>query len=581
MKTCQNCGARLDGAAAFCEQCGTPAAQTCSGCGAPLEEGAAFCQNCGKPAETAAKQPAAAYQAGGAASYPPAGAPYPPAGASYQPAAAADKKAPKKFPVKVLVIAAAAVVVIAAVLIALFVLKPASKSTLVYLKDDELYLTDLKKLEPIELTDDLYDDGGSSYYAFYSTVLTSEDGRYLFYPQGIQGDDSFDLYMVDLKANPNNAQPVKIGSGLSEYRISLDGKKVFYLDDGKLHYSDLVNKTKIDSGVYEFHINGEGTKLLYVDDEDTMYYSDSKAGGDVQKLDSDVYIQNVSEDLGRIWYLKDDTFYFLEVGKDKVKIDSKVSMVSAVYDTGEAYYVTTGSKGSTLFYYDGKESVEITDEYYSTLATGSVAMIAYNKTDKDGWAEGAYIAVGATETELDQEEAARFVFNRSCSALYFFDNYSDDDDSCELFAVQISNGAVGSPELYDEDVSSDVLWAYEDDEIVYYKDYSYDDNSGDMYINKTAVDTDVYAYSLYVRENCYYYLADTDDDMIGTLKMYDGKKTVAIADDVYSYLPDTGTTVAYITDFDTDDWVGTAYLYTGSKEPKLIDEDVSRLLQIK
>jgi ribosomal protein L40E len=155
MKTCQNCGARLDGAAAFCEQCGTPAAQTCSGCGAPLEEGAAFCQNCGKPAETAAKQPAAAYQAGGAASSPPAGAPYPPAGASYQPAAAADKKAPKKFPVKVLVIAAAAVVVIAAVLIALFVLKPLQKSTLVYLKDDELCLTDLKKLEPFELTDDL------------------------------------------------------------------------------------------------------------------------------------------------------------------------------------------------------------------------------------------------------------------------------------------------------------------------------------------------------------------------------------------------------------------------------------------
>jgi hypothetical protein len=100
--------------------------------------------------------------------------------------------------------------------------------------------------------------------------------------------------MVDLKANLNNAQPVKIASGLSEYRISLDGKKFFIWTTA----SSILRPRKQNKNRFRrlrvLH-QRRGTKLLYVDDEDTMYYSDSKSGGEVQKLDSDVYIQNVSK----------------------------------------------------------------------------------------------------------------------------------------------------------------------------------------------------------------------------------------------------------------------------------------------
>ena len=50
---------------------------------------------------------------------------------------------------------------------------------------------------------------------------------------------------------------------------------------------------------------------------------------------------------------------------------------------------------------------------------------------------GLFIAVGAVESEISQEDASSFVFNQSCSALYFLDNYSERDDSSELYAVQI------------------------------------------------------------------------------------------------------------------------------------------------
>ena len=39
----------------------------------------------------------------------------------------------------------------------------------------------------------------------------------------------FDLYMIDLKANnEKNSTAQKIGNGISDYEISLDGKKIFY-----------------------------------------------------------------------------------------------------------------------------------------------------------------------------------------------------------------------------------------------------------------------------------------------------------------------------------------------------------------
>ncbi len=678
MKICQNCGNKLEDTAAFCAQCGTPAAQTCSECGAPIESGAAFCQSCGKPVEAAAKQPAAAaaYQSGGTS--------YQPAGTAYQPAGTAPAKTGGvgKIPTKFLLIAAVAVVVIAAVLIAVFVLRPASKSTLVYLKDEGLSFSDLKRIDPYEVTDELYDDS-SDYYSYYSVsylVRTTEDGRYLFYPQDME-DETFDLYMIDLKANNSKSSSAfKVASDVSEYQISLDGKKVFYMEDDKLYFTDLKDKTKIDSDVEGFIISDDGTKLLYQDMDGKLYYSNSKTGGDVEKLDSDASVQHVSSDLSKIWYLKDDTLYYLEIGKDKVKIDSKVSSVTAVYDTGKAYYVkadtdeaplmdfvnddmaaadadlkepdyedftteVTGSYGythdevdydayndaydvyyekeirdelraeleeftytissSSLFYYDGKESVEITDAYASSLATGSKPMIAYYKAEKGdlpkiniseiewtydvedmldealyGGGADVFIAMGAVETEIDQEEATRFVFNTSCTALYFIDNYSDEDSEGELYAVQIKGDSVGSPELYDEEVA-DILRALKDDAVLYFKDLDYDDYSGDMYINKTAVDTDVYCYNFsYGEKENIYYMTDIDDEEIGTLKLYDGKNTVNIADDVYSYMSDGEKNVAYLTDYDVDDQEGDAYLYNGSKEPELIDREVSMLIMI-
>ena len=690
MKTCQNCGKNIEDAAAFCEHCGAPAgpvessqptqpaAPVCSGCGTPIEAGAAFCASCGRPVGAAAGQTTGA---------PSGNVPYPTGGAA--PAMAGGARPAmaggmNKIPAKVLLIAAAAVVIIAAVLIAVFVIKPASKSTVLYLKDEEISLTDLKKIETFELTDGLFEDEEDAYYTSYAAIYNtqaSENGRYLFYPQEVTEDYTFDLYMIDLKANnEKSSSAVKVASGISSYRISKDGSKVFYLDDEKLYYTDLNDKTKIDSDVEYFVINEDGTRLLYMDMDGKLYYSDSKKGGEVEKLDSDVQVEHVSDDLSEIYYLKNDTLYFLEIGDEKVKIDSDVSDVTAVYDTGEVYYVQTESdelslmdfvtddmaeadadieepdyedftnevttssgytydetdydaydeaydeyydkvlrdelreelesytypiETSSLYYYDGSESVEIADGVSDVMATGGAeAMVVYGKTETGdlpkvklseiewsydvmdlldeafyGSAAEVFMAIGAVESEIDQETAVDFAFNTSCSALYFLDNYDDEDEAGELYAIEIKGDTAGSPELYDEDVA-DILRALSDDRILYFKDFDYDDYSGDMYINQATVDTDVYWYSYAAYGNQLCYLTDVDDDGMGTLKIYDGKEAVKIAEDVSDFTSDGDAYIAYLADYDTDDAVGDAYLYNGSKEPQLIDDEVSMLLKI-
>ncbi len=678
MKTCQNCGRTLDGSAAFCDQCGMPAAPAapiCAGCGEPLEAGASFCSGCGSPvaAEARPTVAAGAYQPQGM--YQPGGAP---------PAAAAGGS--KKLPVKVLMIAAGAVVIIAAALIALFILKPAANATLLYLKDEELSLTGLKNIEPFELTDELYDDeAGYMGYNVAYRIKTSENGRYLFYPQEIGDDDTYDLFRIDLKANnAKKSTAVRVASGISDYRISPDGGSVIYLDGDRLYISDITDKVKIDSDVMEFYVNEDCTRVIYLDSDGELYYSDSANWSRAEKLDSDAELEQASDDLSRIWYLKNDALYFLEIGRDKVKIDSDIEIVAAVYDSGEAYYskydeqlkplmdfvtddmvaadaaitepdyddyttIVTNAYGytyedidydayneaysayldkldrdelredlaseryslgsSSLFYYDGSKSVEITDQLGTVYQTGEQPMIIYNKPEAGNLpkillselvlttnvtdiiddaigAEGedgapVFIAIGAAETEIDQDKADSFIFDPAGTALYFLDNISDKDDAAELYQIRITRDTVSAPELYDEDVAS-LLRVFNGNQLLYFKDYDEDDYSGDLYIDQTRIDTDVYLYGFttLTDRDYFYYFADVDDDGIGTLKLYDGKKAVKIADDIFDYLASDEKNVVYLSDYDIDDGEGDAYLYNGSREPALIDRNVSYLLRI-
>jgi hypothetical protein len=560
-------------------------------------------------------------------------------------------------------------VVIAAVVAGLFLFGSSEEEHLLYLKDDELNMTGLNKIEPFQLTDGLYDSSGDSGYYLYTYIQFSDDGKYMFYPESMSEYDDMDLYCLNLKAdNASKSSTVKIVTGVTDYKISTDGTRVFLHKNDKLYFHNLKEKVKIDSDVYEFHINGDGTQLLYITNEDDLYIHDMKSGESV-KIDSNACLEHVTEDLAKIYYLKKDVLYFKETGKDKVKVDSDVSGVISVFDSGGLYYVTstdetvplsdyvnddmtsdavmtepdyddytgTDSYGystfdsdayyeawdayyekqerdalrealkyntytltkSSLYYFDGKEPVKVADDYNTYMTVGlDKAMLVYSKYESADMptfnlseitsyddvqsaldmaltsSDSIFIAVGGKETALDVKSADNFRFNKAGTALYYLENASD--DLYDLYFLAISGDTAGAPELYDEEVSFDYYIMSDSEAVVYFKDVDNENNSGDLYINKNYIDTDVCCY--YMRPiagdkvNLLYMVDFDNDDYIGTLKRYDGKKPVKIAEDVRDYVTNDKGMIAYLTNFDTDDFVGDAYLCNGSK-PKLIDEE--------
>jgi hypothetical protein len=666
----------LENADTFCAQCGTNAANApvmqdeqtpvppgppvCPNCGTQPALDDAFCQECGTPVGQTAAQLAGL-----------------PTAAAVGAAKTLSREAEKHRRLsKTVLIAAAAVIVLIAVAAGIFLLGSSGKSHLLYLKDDEINMTALNKIGPFELTDGLFDDDDAYSRYFYSEIRFSDDGNYMFYPENITEYDEFDLFYLSLKAdNAKRSSAEKIDSGISSYAISQDGTRVFYLKNNKLYFYNLKEKIKLDSDVSEFYISGDGMKLVYLTDENDLYARDMKTDG-AEKIDSDAQIEYVTEDLEKIYYLKNNNLYLKQTGSEKAKIDNGIGGVIRVFESGELYYFTSTTQSvplsdyvtddmtsdavmtepdyddymgedsygystfdsdayyadwnayyekqerdslrdalrsntytvtkRSLYYYDGASSVKVADDFYTDMTTGyDKAMLVYSKYDSTevptfklseitsyydvqnaldmalNTGGSICLAIGGKETALELESAEYFRFNKAGTSLYYLENTSG--DAYDLYARVISGDTAGKPELYDEDIYYSYYIFYDSDAVVYFKDVDTANYSGDLYIDKNKVDTDVYCYNMWGLPNektSLLYMVDYDEtDLIGTLKKYDGIKTVKIADDVRDYVTDDKGTIAYITNYDTDDSVGDAYLYTGSR-PKLIDEEVSYLLMI-
>lgn len=559
-----------------------------------------------------------------------------------------------------------------------------------YIKDNEINYTNLKKNEPIELTEGLYNEGNMDEYMvdelFYYNIHMSKDGKYIIYPDNFTDYSYYTLYYSNIK--DKNAEKVKIDSDINYYALNDDKTNVFYVkgSNGNLYKHDLKDKTKIGSEISNFHINSDGTKIVYVNYDGEIYIQNE--GADKEKIDSNSYIVNVSDDLSKIYYMKENTLYRKDEGKDKVKVDSDVSYVVMSNDSDEVYYVksdeiekkladfvvddfkdsdaliydpsivpsvspetpdfddyntfdeyfdaldkyyveyqkyqddynmkydlfrdkdrrddlresleseTINHYYETLYYYNGKESVVLTDTYawssyvvphkgamiyyqfkkpeFKTINLSEVLSLydVYNIAEESLSQETqSCVAINGTNTLIEDVQSSYFGFNQSLSALYYIDN--EDSDVGDLYELKISGKSLGKPVKYDDDVYS---FAFLDDgeTLVYFKDK--DDNGNcDLYVDKLKVDSDVSWVSLnnIPSTNSFTYYTDySNEKQYGTLKIYENKEVKKIADDVHKNLPIMEDKIIYLTDYNLNKSEGDAYLYDGSGEKTLIDEDV-------
>ena len=278
-------------------------------------------------------------------------------------------------------------------------------------------------------------------------------------------------------------------------------------------------------------------------------------------------------------------------------------------------YYTFDQDVYTLHYFDGTESHVVAENfvsydneyYYSTYDYALDTPVMVFKAQSEGEAVSVkiseissvwdvddlvyesmagvstmYIASGATTFPVEQNHALYPLLSDDGKTLYFIDDYNDEKSCGELYTASIGSDSCDIS-LYDSDVNTSYLRLLDGGKkVLYFKDY--ENSKGDLYVDGTNVDYDVYGYAEYdAANNQLVYFTDYSDDYdreYGTLKVYDFKNTVKIDDDVHAYEVLPNGDVLYLYDYSTDYEHGELYLYDGGKEPTKLDDDVVGIIPI-
>ncbi len=587
---CANCGAKVE--APQVEPASAPVAEPtpvavadpapvaepttfCANCGAALAAGSDFCENCGAKTE-APEAPQAAPNS----------------------ILAKIKAIPPKF-LKIGAVALAAVVLVV-VLIAIFA-GGGKPSYALYLQDDTMFSAKLPSGKPVEITDEAYN----------STVYMSADGKRVFFKE-----NDGDLFYRDTAAKKDS---VKISGDVSSFKITANGKKVFYLKNSNLYSHDLKDSTKIANDVSEFKITDDGKTVIYIQSDDgyTLY---RKVGNkDAIKLASGdaLEILNYDEDLSTVIFSMDGDLYTQTGSKDKIKIDSDATIISPYYDDGSFYYVVQdeadeddsdddvdadedyddedvveepdsrsaryGSVSYDLYYYNGKKSIEIAKEIDGPTYEGSAsaatdkAAIVYYINDEDGETT-YYVASKDKVAEIKGDEIYGIQINEDGSSVLLMREYDGENGTAILYEAAISGTKMKEAKKITEDVYAG-SFGYADGKPYYYTDVK--DGEGTLYIAGKKVLDDA-ATIIGALEDLGGYVAISDLDQgegTATLWHIKGTKAKKIADDISLVTSDFSPDgqLLYLTDYSKGE--GTLMLYNGSKSKK-IDTDVSDILKV-
>ena len=220
----------------------------------------------------------------------------------------------------------------------------------VYLKDDQLYISLLNK-EGIEITKDLADGYStdsilSDLDEITSLIHLTSDKKTIIYPDKLSGGE-FTLYFRNAKNEKADAE--KIDSGITSYRVSENDKTIIYLtEDDKLYTYNFKDKEKLASDVNYFYMTDDAKTILYVDYDGNIYLMKN---GKEEKIAKDASLEGFTEGMKTIFFTKEGKLYVKEGSNDEEKIDSDVYDVLTVYDNGTAYFVKNESETVCLLDY--------------------------------------------------------------------------------------------------------------------------------------------------------------------------------------------------------------------------------------
>ena len=362
----------------------------CPNCSKELPDGSQFCGGCGTPisvsqtplapveTETFAQPETASYES-------PVAAPIKPAqkksvdvmgilNKAKNTVVDTAKKIPvKNIPTKYLKIGAAALaVVLLIVLVSSLVSSIGGEKAPnygLYMKDDKAFFTTLNGKVGTQLTKKDLED-----------YRITQDGKKLFFIDG-KGD----LYYFKTSSKK---EPVELDSKVSDFWISENGRIVTYIKNGDLYQHNLKKEEKIAKNVSSVAVSPDGKIVYYRDGDDAVCWKNGKE----EEIDDDVYIIYYSEDFKTILYTDGEDIFSKKVGKKAKEVATDIGGISFLPNEDGAFYYWTYPEGdmedyfddndlsgdmnflSTLYYYNGSKSKKIaTNVYVDTDLTTSNA----------------------------------------------------------------------------------------------------------------------------------------------------------------------------------------------------------------
>jgi len=156
-------------------------------------------------------------------------------------------------------------------------------------------------------------------------VKMSDDGKYVFYTADNR-DQGLDLYCQKVSEMDGNNERLCISKGISEFKISTNGRFVVYLKGQRLYYYNFSEYNLIDSGVSEFFLSDNNQQIVYFKEDGGMYTCAAGPDGEPELVDAEIEkLVTEENEYANIYYIKQSTLFKKEMGKESVIIAENVS----------------------------------------------------------------------------------------------------------------------------------------------------------------------------------------------------------------------------------------------------------------
>lgn len=336
-----------------------------------------------------------------------------------------------------------------------------------YVENGTLYCKNLddKKSEAVVLA-----EGTDLHYA----ISYSQDGTVVYFPTGVSEDDlNYTLCYYDFKTN---GPVTEVAQNVTEYTVTSDASKIFYLADESLYSYDLTASTEIAKNVFAYKNSDDGAKLVYTDNNFNLYLKNGEA--DAALMGENASVEEITNSFSTVFFIEAATSHTLKKADfegNVTDIAENVYSEMKIYQSGEVYYHTDNTEIGTvsLYYYNGATSQLVSEKVENTAVAENTAAVVYTQGEK------AYHATGASEKiELGNSDKMHNVrLSDNGTHVYFT---ATNEEYSDLYEIRLADGT--EPKLIAKNAANYTVGT--DNSVLYFTEHS---TAYDLYLGENMI----------------------------------------------------------------------------------------------